>query len=290
MYGGVNDATAFFDFWTYQNGQLRPTIDGSQPGDCLSPIAAYDTDRKKVIVVCSGSATWEFDGTTWTEFDTSKVAPPAHKFASLAYDQTLKKIVFFGGFDGVSTYLDQTWTYDGTAWAQIKKNPAPSRSLASMWYDATLKKTVIYGGLGRLTVDDRLTRYSDMWSFDGTGWTLITPTTNPGMRYGAETVVDPNTNHTFIFGGVRVDVDAANNQVQSYPNDMWEWDGTNWKQVNTATVPPARENGGWAYDPLRGELVMFGGFSGFYLSDLWSFKNGQWTQLFEVLNRRRAAH
>jgi murein tripeptide amidase MpaA len=71
---------------------------------------------------------------------------------------------------------------------------------------------------------------------------------------------------------------------------MWEWDGTNWTQVHTAVTPPARENGGFAYDPLRKELVLFAGYSGFYLSDLWTFNNGTWTQVFEVLNRRRASH
>ena len=288
LYGGLNDATTFFDFWTYQNGQFRPQFDSNQPSDCALPVAAFDTDRQKVVMLCSGSSTWEYDGTTWTQYDSTKTAPPAHRFSSLVYDQSLKKIVFFGGFDG--SYLDQTWTFDGSAWVQVKKNPAPSRSHTSMWYDPILKKTVIYGGLGRITANDRLTRYSDMWSFDGTGWIEIKPATTPGMRYGAEIAVDPKTSHAFVFGGIRLDIDANANQVQVYANDMWEWDGTNWTKVTTAVVPPAHENGGFAVDPLRNELVMFGGYSGFYLSDLWSFGNGKWTQVIEVLNRRRAAH
>ena len=54
-------------------------------------------------------------------------------------------------------------------------------------------------------------------------------------------------------------------------------------------MPPPRENAGLALDPIRNEMVMFGGYSGFYLSDLWSFNNGQWKQVIEILNRRRAA-
>ncbi|HXH40488.1 MAG TPA: kelch repeat-containing protein [Thermoanaerobaculia bacterium] len=290
LYGGLNDATSFFDFWTYQNGQFHPTLDGSQPSDCVLPVAAFDTDRQKVVMLCSGGSTWEFDGTAWTEYDTSKKAPPSHEWSSLVYDQTLKKIVFFGGYGASNnSYLDQTWTYDGSVWAQVTKNPPPSRSHTSMWYDPILKKTVIYGGIGRLTSTDRLSRYSDMWSFDGTGWTQIVPTTTPGMRYGALTAVDPKTNHAVIFGGIRVDTDSLNNTIQVYANDMWDWDGTNWTKVNTAAVPPVRENGGLAVDPLRNQLVMFGGYSGFYHSDLWSFVNGNWTQMTEVINRRRAA-
>jgi galactose oxidase-like protein len=290
LFGGVNDATAFFDFWTFQNGMFHAQTATNQPTDCASPIAAYDTDRSKLVVLCSASATWEYDGTTWSLFDATKTAPVGHRFGSLVYDQNLKKIVYFGGIDVSNIYLDQTWTYDGTNWLQVKKNPPPSRSLTSMWYDPILKKTVIYGGLGRITSQDRLTRYSDMWSFDGTGWTQLKPDVTPGMRYGAEVAVDPKTGHAIVFGGIRVDIDANNNQVQVYANDTWDWDGTTWKKITSPLTPPARENGGFAVDPLRNELVMFAGYSGFYLSDLWSFADGKWSQVTEVVNRRRAAH
>jgi hypothetical protein len=288
LYGGLNDTGSFFDLWIFQNGQFRPVTGGTQPTDCANPIGTFDTDRQKVVMLCSGSATWEFDGTTWTQFDSSKPAPPAHQWSSLVYDQSLKKTVFFGGYS--SNYLNDTWMFDGTAWVQAKKNPPPIRSHAAMWYDPILKKTVIYGGLGRLTATDRLMRFSDMWSFDGTGWTEIKPATTPGMRYGAQVVVDPKTNHALVFGGIRVDIDALNNQIQVYANDLWDWDGTAWTKVNTALLPPVRENAGFALDPLRNELVLFAGYSGFYLSDLWSFNNGVWKQMTEVLNRRRAAH
>jgi hypothetical protein len=287
LFGGLNDASTFADFWYYQNGQFRPITDVTLPAGCDNPAAAFDTDRQKVVMVCSDSSTWEYDGAAWTQNSTSKVTPPIHRFSSLAYDQSLKKTVLFGGYDG--SYLNQTWTFDGTTWVQVKKNPPPSRSHAAMWYDATLKKTVIYGGIGRVTSNDVVTRYSDMWSFDGTGWTEIKPELTPGMRYGAQVAVDPNTGDAFVFGGVRVDIDDKLNQTQVYANDMWEWNGTTWKKVTTAVAPPARENGGFALDPLRKELVMFGGYSGFYLSDTWSFGNGKWTQVLEVLNRRRAS-
>jgi N-acetylneuraminic acid mutarotase len=288
LFGGVNDSQFFADFWSYQNGQFRFITDSNQPTDCTSPIAAFDTDRKKMVVLCATSATWEYDGTTWTQFDATKTAPPGHRFSSLVYDQSLKKIVFFGGYD--TNYLNQTWTYDGTAWTQVKKNPPPPRSHTAMWYDPILKKTVIYGGLGRLSSTDVVQRFSDMWSFDGTGWTEIKPATTPGMRYGAEVAVDPKTNHAIVFGGVRVDTDAANNKIQVYANDTWDWDGTNWTKVVTAVTPPPHENGGFAVDPLRNDLVLFGGYSGFYLSDLWRYSNGNWSQVQEVVTRRRAAH
>ncbi len=287
LYGGTNTVTTYFDFWSYQNGQFRMQNDAKAPTDCASPIAAFDSDRQKVVMLCSGSATWEFDGVTWTQYDSSKPAPPGHQWSSLVYDPTLKKTVFFGGYN--ATYLDQTWTFDGSSWLQVKKNPPPSRSHTAMWYDPTLKKTVLYGGLGRVTANDALSRFDDMWSFDGIGWTEIKPTATPGKRYGAQVAVNPLTGHAFVFGGIRLDTDATLIQTQVYTNDLWEWDGTAWTKVVTSITPPPHENGGFAWDPLRNELVLFGGYSGFYLSDLWSFKNGQWKQDSEVLTRRRAS-
>jgi hypothetical protein len=112
LFGGVNDATSFADFWTYQNGMFRSQNTADQPLDCAQPIAAYDTDRSKVVVLCTSSATWEYDGSKWVQFDATKTAPPGRRFGSIAYDQTLKKIVYFGGVDVNGIYLAQTWTYD----------------------------------------------------------------------------------------------------------------------------------------------------------------------------------
>jgi hypothetical protein len=196
--------------------------------------------------------------------------------------------VLFGGYD--TNYLDQTWTWDGTVWARVKKNPPRSRALASMWYDPTLKKTVLYGGIGRLTSTDRLTRFADMWTFDGTGWTELKPSGGtPGARYGAEVTVDPRTNRAVLFGGLRVDTDSAGLQTQVYADDTWEWDGAVWKKLAPDVVPPARENAGLTFDPLRNELVMFSGFSGVYHTDTWGYTNGAWRQRIETTERRRAS-
>jgi hypothetical protein len=274
LFGGLNENDTVSDFWRYQNGQWQLLLgeDGKllegQPAVCSFPVAAYDTDRQKIVLVCSQSETFEFDGKTFKSFEL-KTKPPNHRWASMVYDQTLKKTVFFGGWDN-NVYSDQTWTWDGSAWTRVKKNPAPSRSLATMWWDPTLKKTVLYGGIGRLSSLDRLRRYSDMWTFDGTQWTELKNVSTPGPRYGAQAVVDPRTGHVILFGGLRVD-GIEPNLVQVYADDTWEWDGAKWTRLETAGTPPARENGGLAYDPSRNQLFLFGGYVGYYLSDFWTF-------------------
>ena len=294
FYGGSDQFTTYSDLWQFQNGQWTQLFIATTPASCVTPTSAFDTDRNKLVVVCATSDVYEFDGTAWTAHTGLKNPPPVHTWASMVYDPTLKKTVLFGGYNG-SSYLDETWLWDGTSWSRQKNHPAPSRTGAAMWYDPTLKKDVIYGGVGRVTSTDRITRYSDMWTFDGTGWTQITPNGGtPGPRYSAQTVIDPHTGHLLLFGGlfdtVTPPVPPAKDptEVQSYVNDMWEWDGSTWTQLHPPTVPSARENGRMAYDPTRDQIVLFGGYGGTFLSDTWAFDGTKWNVLqFDPLSGRR---
>lgn len=294
MVGGVDDGGVLLDFWQYQNGtwSVLPTDGG--PTTCSYPNAAWDSDRQKLVVLCDTSETFEWDGAAWKSF-TPKTSPTGRRFSSMVYDANLKKTVLFGGFN--TNYSDETWTWDGTTWTRQSHNPPPSRALTAMWYDPTLKRTVIYGGIGRLTSQDVLTRYSDMWSFDGNGWTEIKPAGGtPGARYGAQVAVDPRTGKLELFGGLRLDVNGTA-QTQAYDNGTWEFDGTAWTKIVTDGSPEARENGGMAYDWSRREMVLFGGYSGQYYSDVWTLNivaspgaadTGIWRVRNETFSRRRA--
>lgn len=289
MYGGVNVTTSFFDFWSYQNGhfQQQPLTDG--PTSCSSPLSTFDTNRHRLVLVCLASDVWEYDPTaaSWKQISpATKDVPPQRAFSSLVYDNNIKKVVLFGGHDGTN-YIDQTWTWDGATWLRVKKDPPPSRGLASMWYDPTLKRTVIFGGIGRLTSQDRITRYNDMWQFDGTAWTEIKPSTLPGTRYGAAVAVDPRNNHALLFGGLQL-VGTGSEQKQVYAGDTWDWDGTTWKQLTTNGAPPARENASLAFDYANNQFVMFGGYAGAYYSDTWTFDQNNWSPKPDSTVRRRA--
>jgi Galactose oxidase, central domain len=292
MYGGLNENDTFFDFWSYANGRwtLLPLSQSTDPTGCTSPAATFDTDRGKLVMVCESSDVFEFDGTAWKEFAASsfKTKPPLRSFSSVAYDPNLKKTVMFGGFDGSNTYFNQTWVWDGAAWSEAKNNRPTSRMLTSLFYDPVQKKLMIYGGIGRLTTLDRITRYGDMWSFDGSGWTKLTAPAAAGVRYGAETAINPATGHVTVIGGIRVDT-VNLLDVQTYANDQWEWDGTTWTRINSPAQPPARENTGYEIDPSTNRLVIFAGYAGSYFSDLWQLDPTGWHVLPESAARRRIA-
>lgn len=298
MFGGTDDVTTFGDLWEYQNGNWQQLFITNTPGTCITPAAVWDTDRNKLVVVCSTSDVFEFDGSAWTAFNATKNSPPQHSWASAVYDPTLKKTVLFGGFTGQNTtccYSDETWLWDGTKWNRISKNPPPARALTAMWYDPNLKKDVIYGGVGQVTSNDRVTRYSDMWTFDGNGWSQLNPNGGtPGPRYGAQVVVDPHSNHLLLFGGLFDTITPAvppattPTEVQSYVNDMWEWDGSVWTQLHPPQVPSPRENGRMAFDPTRNEIVLFGGYAGAFFSETWIWDGTTWSiKIFDPLGGRR---
>ncbi|MDC0667861.1 Kelch repeat-containing protein [Nannocystis radixulma] len=63
-----------------------------------------------------------------------------------------------------------------------------------------------------------------------------------------------------------------------------EWDGVEWRDIDTASHPggPGHHMAAMAYDPLAGEVVLFGGYpdSGFNppLAETWTYEGSAWTQ------------
>jgi len=296
LLNGLTDGSFFTDFWMYQNGGWQKIVADNTPV-CGSPFASFDTDRSRLVAVCSDGSTSEWDGAAWKTFPDLKTKPGFRRFAAMVYDPSLKKTVLYGGWDETN-YVNTTWLWDGTSWTEQKNNRAPARSLAAMWFDPILKKTVIYGGIGRPNPQDRLQRYNDMWSLGADGWTEIKPAALPPTRYGAQVAVDPRNGHALLFGGLRLEIDSKGLQKQVYANDTWDWDGANWKEIQTANAPTPRENGSLEFDYGRNEFVLFGGWAGYYLSDTWilpggtvasSDSNPTWTLIPEQIGRRRSA-
>lgn len=301
MFGGLDETSSFFhtDLWGYRNGQWFPASAG--PTECDNPLTAYDTDRNRLVVSCTGTETYEWDGSAWKTFTDLKTKPQLRRFAGMVYDPVLKKTVMFGGFNA-NNYRNDTWTWNGTEWTEVKmskdKRP-PNRGQMSMWYDPLQQKVILYGGIGRGSVNEFVTRYSDMWAFNGTGWTKLGVTETPGGRFGAQVAVNPVSGKTLLFGGLRVEVRADDPKGEAlrqfFDNDTWEWDGSTsrWTRLVTDPATPepeVRENGSLAWDPVASQLVLFGGYAdGFYRSDVWVWTGQDWLPRLEHASRRRAA-
>jgi hypothetical protein len=163
--------------WTYLHPATpAPAVD--------NPSIAYDTATQQVVLFGgeivtdpnnipeggpASSATWLWNGTTWSEA-TTPVSPPARYGASMAYDPDLGTTVMFGGVvgnvqaqppSGTVTVFDDMWSWNGTAWTQLQ--PAalpPGRFYSQMTYDATRHELLLFGGSLNVTADA-----NDTWVF-----------------------------------------------------------------------------------------------------------------------------
>ena len=118
------------------------------------------------------SDTWTFDGTTWTN-RTPVSSPTARYNLRLAYDGQTRNIVLWGGQnDQNQTTFRDTWTWDGTQWAQ--ENPASSPPwlfTPGFAYDAARRQVVLFG-----SSEGAVGPYhtGETWTWDGRTWTRRT--------------------------------------------------------------------------------------------------------------------
>src|SRR5260370_23409103 len=81
--------------------------------------------------------------------------PSARGGAAMAYDSARQRSVLFGGSDGSSSYLSDTWQYDRASWTQIQGAGPPARHLGPMAYDLAPSVTVLLGGYNHGPVNDQ---------------------------------------------------------------------------------------------------------------------------------------
>ena len=131
------------------------------------------------------------------------------------------------------------------------------RAEVRMVYDPASTHIILYGGA---TATDKGTKASydlnDTWDWVGDHWVRRATAHNAGERSAQVMVYDSNRSRIVMFGGRRMDL------VKNLPtvlNDTWIFQNGDWSQLGTPNSPPAREQAGAAYDPIRDRIVMFGG-------------------------------
>ncbi|MCI4364440.1 MAG: hypothetical protein L3K10_00005, partial [Thermoplasmata archaeon] len=119
--------------------------------------------------------------------------------------------------------------------------------------------------------------YNATWLFQGGQWTQLAlpgpdPLRNPSLVY------DAAANASILFGGF--------DGVSGGPsNATWSFAGGAWTLLTPSASPPARFASGATYDPVTGEIVLFGGVtyqfsaSNYALDDTWTYVNGTWVNV-----------
>src|SRR5206468_8793434 len=216
-----------------------------------------------IAILGGSSATAAGPHTTgWIEL-CPPISPSPRSYLAMTYDPASDKIIMFGGFDG-TTYLNDTWTFDGVTWTEVATNTRPpARAAAQMAYDSVTRKVVLFGGY------DGTNYLGDTWLWDGTTsqWTQAAPTHHPRPVTGPMLFPDPN-GRVDLFGGF---------DGHFYQLTMWQWNRSDWRRLSPATVPYARSSAAVATNPTIDQVVLCGGLGDVNPNNTWTYGGSTWT-------------
>lgn len=274
--------------WT----QLAPT---ASPTPRTGASAASDVTGMLLFGGNSGAGRldeiWRLDpiavgGPAWTNMSPAGALPAARQGAAAAYDLARGVLVIFGGrsASGNAGIQGDTWEWDSGTNTWTDKTPAvpnfgvntpPQLENPMMVYDTSNGSCILYGGRGNATTAPM--EYGGTWSWDGSAWTLLTPTTSPPARRNHAMAHNAATGETMVYGGI-----ASGTAL----GDTWLWDGSDWSNVATATTPFANgtHNGsllnGLAFDSVRDRFVLtsgtYPGGSSLNPDDTYEFDGADW--------------
>lgn len=249
LFGGYEPSSLYRnDLWGWNGTQWHTIASTGAPPVRAGHHIVYDTVRH-VLVLFGGynnnssigySDTWERVGTQWLQRNPAH-APPARTAFGMTYDAARGRTVLFGGQAyQSSSYLGDTWEWNGTDWQQRTTATAPLARYGPMLvYDAAHHVCVMFGG--GVTVSGTSYNTADTWTWDGVAWQVRMPAHQPPAA-------------AYVDGCW----DSARGRLVTGPvpngNFSWEWDGQDWSIVLQASS----SSGPMAHDPVRRRVVLYG--------------------------------
>jgi hypothetical protein len=264
-FGGTNSITQYGSGWLPDSG-VPPGRYGH----------VYEMDAWRGAAVLFGGIgdagllgdTWELSEGQWAQ--SPSVGPSARSGAAMVFDPPHHALVLFGGssqLDGGGE-LSDTWLLLDGGWVPVMTNSGPSpRTRAHLMYDRKRQRTVLFGG------SYQNVPIGDVWAFDGQQWHDL----DAGIDAGANNLlcINPMTGEAAL-GGLT-------------------FNGTAWEQpYQLGLEPTPRMNPNAAWDPVRKEVIMFGGnpwdvycdCDGCYseilqppFTDTWAWNGASWRKL-----------
>jgi hypothetical protein len=204
--------------WTWNGSQWtaqRPSQVPSLFGPCMATdIAAGELVLYGLHAVATNTGpdlswqTWTWRGGNWVQLPTPDVSPQGEdgEVCEMTYDVAHQDLVLVtatwnaGEAPGYSP--GETWTFDGTTWAQREAltNTSGGVDFTTMTYDPAYGQVVTYGGFDVTHGGNAV--LANPWSWNGSTWQPVTPSSAPGARVLAASSYDPATNQLVLFGGV----------------------------------------------------------------------------------------
>ena len=213
----------------------------------------------------------------WMEINTT-IHPGLRYGHTMATIYTTKKVLLYGGNDGLVSSYNDTWLFDldNKTWTNMTPINDPGarydHAMAPIW---GTDKLVLFGGLNGVTL-------GDTWLYDlsDNNWIQKAPITKPIKRAKHAMASVIGEDKVMLFGG-------EGNAPPYFYNDTWIYDLSNdtWTNMNPTNKPSGRYAHAMASFYNTDKILMFGGSSGSWEHDTWiyDFSENKWTQKSPVI-------
>jgi len=154
----------------------------------------------------------------------SDTLPPARAGHAMAYAGAAGDVLLFGGAQGLSSALGDTWLWSGNRWAQLTTAESPpARTGHTLVRDPSREVVVLYGGTDDpgsdytgdfvngffvdATVHAIPAAYEDVWEWKAGAWRAVpslaprSGDTSPGRRYAHGADWEPQSGGMLVHGG-----------------------------------------------------------------------------------------
>ncbi len=248
-------------------------VQGPSPPEDRRWELGYDA-AQQVILACSRSGphepdTWMWDGSVWTNtgfhgptYVNGKFYYPASGLVFHDHVGAVYRVQMFHSVQPMTTWVFIT----NVGWVQVDSD-GPISSMGFGWaYDTARQMSVMFGGVsGGGGVVPAFT-----WEWDGFTWTRHDPhPEGPENRYSTAMAYDRKNGVAVMFGGLG---------EAGRLGDTWTWDGVQWQQ-HAVSGPSPRSQHAMTYDTVREKVLLFGGYTGDFMNDLWEWNGTSWTQI-----------
>jgi hypothetical protein len=271
MFGGESaDADAFRSAatWAWNDNAWHMAAPGGAraPSPRRYHAMAADTARKRVVLFGGDSDacghgtsparcgdTWIWSGSSWTQA-TPPTAPSPRYGHAMAYDEARGRIVLYGGASSDTKRDAETWEWDGDTWSRRLAESAPGpREWHKMVYDRRRKRVILYDGSGEGAIGCAERACGTVWEWDGETWTRASGGERAPQRRGAALAYHRGLDRVVLFGGSS---DACEHGTC---DDLWVFEGTEWRRLLVGPSRAAREGAAVAWDDARAAVVLYGG-------------------------------
>ena len=258
MFGGIDaNKNLLQEMWAWNGGAWTPADAAGEPSgrSDFGMVSDPLTHRTTVYggVVSAAGADRDIytltSGGVGSPWEATEQTCPLPDFASGAYDSAHQTEILVDK-------VGNTWTLADGDWFLVDAS-GTAVATPMMAFDPARVQTV------RL---DPVKGYTYAW--DGTQWVQLV-TVSPPPRLDGVLGWDAANQRLLLFGGVTSTGAIA---------DTWSWDGSVWTELSPAHSPAARSGAVVLSDPIRQQLVLFGGVdgAGSALGDTWVWNGIDW--------------